>query len=346
MNQQTSPRVRSGASINSSVHIRTVKRDEVKSASQGRWKSILTSLGIPSQYLKKSHGPCPACGGTNRFRFDDKNGDGTFFCSECEPGDGFRLLMVVRGWTFQQTLNAVAGVLGIASGISSRTPLSVTRHHRPADEPVFDERKARNIDRLWNEAHAVSPGDPVDLYLRRTRNINLRTTPGDLRYHPNLLLSDDMSFRPGMVAAIRNQEGALVSVHRTYLTMEGKAICDNEGEKIKRPMPSPLPGITRGAVVRLFEPAELLGIGEGIETCLKAHILFRVPVWSGLNANGLVAAILPNVAREVWIFADNDRDKADTGHVASRSLARRLTKEGRHVRVIEPAEAGKDFADY
>jgi hypothetical protein len=50
---------------------------------QHRWLDILTALGVPAKFLRNWHGPCPMCGGKDRFRFDDKDGKGTFFCNGC-----------------------------------------------------------------------------------------------------------------------------------------------------------------------------------------------------------------------------------------------------------------------
>ena len=58
---------------------------------QGHWTKILISNGIDEKFLKNKHGPCPVCGGKDRFRFDNKDGRGTFFCNHCGPGDGVGL---------------------------------------------------------------------------------------------------------------------------------------------------------------------------------------------------------------------------------------------------------------
>lgn len=52
----------------------------VKNAANGKWREILSSAGIDTSLLKNHHSPCPGCGGKDRFRFDDLNGDGTFIC--------------------------------------------------------------------------------------------------------------------------------------------------------------------------------------------------------------------------------------------------------------------------
>ena len=35
---------------------------------RGRWREILPRLGLEPQFLVKKHGPCPLCGGKDRFR--------------------------------------------------------------------------------------------------------------------------------------------------------------------------------------------------------------------------------------------------------------------------------------
>lgn len=88
----------------------------VKAAARGRWTEILPALGIPPESLVNRHRPCPGCGGTDRFRFDDKDGDGTWICSgdgELRAGDGLALLAHVRGLLPFDALLAVAAYLGL-----------------------------------------------------------------------------------------------------------------------------------------------------------------------------------------------------------------------------------------
>ena len=57
----------------------------------GRWREILPQLGIETRFLVNRHGPCPLCGGKDRFRCDDRDGSGSYYCNQCGPGPGIML---------------------------------------------------------------------------------------------------------------------------------------------------------------------------------------------------------------------------------------------------------------
>jgi putative DNA primase/helicase len=80
----------------------------IKQRARYRWPAILVNAGINSIYLQNKHGPCPTCDGVDRFRFDDRTGNGDYFCNQCGSGDGISLLMKVHGWTAQEALQAVS----------------------------------------------------------------------------------------------------------------------------------------------------------------------------------------------------------------------------------------------
>ncbi len=55
-----------------------MKYEDLRELCRGRWPSIFHSLGINFR-MDGKHGPCPFCGGKDRFRFSDKDGYGTVF---------------------------------------------------------------------------------------------------------------------------------------------------------------------------------------------------------------------------------------------------------------------------
>ena len=76
----------------------------------GSWRQTLENYGchLPSG---GHHGPCPVCGGKDRFRFDDKEGWGTWFCSQCDPQSGGGLLLLSR-FLGKPTLEVANELLG------------------------------------------------------------------------------------------------------------------------------------------------------------------------------------------------------------------------------------------
>lgn len=86
----------------------------VKRAAQGRWPAIFSRLGITLPPDNK-HAPCPACGGKDRFRYDDIDGHGTFICNQggnhTLSGDGFALIQHKTGATSSEVLNMVRSIV-------------------------------------------------------------------------------------------------------------------------------------------------------------------------------------------------------------------------------------------
>ncbi len=110
--------------------------DAVRSAAKGQWRGVLSRLGISVPDTAK-HAPCPGCGGRDRFRFDDKDGGGSFLCSQggggTLAGDGFALVQHVRHCSAADALALVREVVLPSSG-------GRTRQERPAnDEPEAQE---------------------------------------------------------------------------------------------------------------------------------------------------------------------------------------------------------------
>ena len=89
---------------------------QVRDAALGRWKDmIFPAFAITVPVHKNKHGPCPICGGTDRFRCDDKQGKGTWICNQCGAGDGFELIVKARGYSHAEVLKEVGSILGLSS---------------------------------------------------------------------------------------------------------------------------------------------------------------------------------------------------------------------------------------
>ncbi|HDS5133285.1 TPA: toprim domain-containing protein [Enterobacter hormaechei subsp. oharae] len=76
----------------------------------GHWPRILPALGV--KVIKNRHQACPVCGGSDRFRFDDKEGRGTWFCNQCGAGDELKLVEKVFGMNASEAAGKVNAVTG------------------------------------------------------------------------------------------------------------------------------------------------------------------------------------------------------------------------------------------
>ena len=80
----------------------------VSDLTRGRWPNLLTELaGLTADQLTDKHQPCPLCGGKDRYRFDDRHGDGSWYCNKCGGkdqtgggGSGMDMLMRRMGWSY------------------------------------------------------------------------------------------------------------------------------------------------------------------------------------------------------------------------------------------------------
>jgi len=86
--------------------------EQVKSAARGQWLSILAAAGIPADYLTGKNGPCPKCGGKDRFAaFKDVAETGAVNCRKCHNernGDGIATVQWWRDCTFQEAVALVS----------------------------------------------------------------------------------------------------------------------------------------------------------------------------------------------------------------------------------------------
>ena len=129
--------------------------DTVKAAAHGRWPEILAGLGIDPAALRNRHGPCPGCGGKDRFRFDDKD-VGRFYCGgggEPVSGDGFALLQHVHGWTAREALERVSEAVGGHS--PPLDPITPRRAPQKAPEPSRTAVYALDLWRMARTEDAV-----------------------------------------------------------------------------------------------------------------------------------------------------------------------------------------------
>lgn len=317
--------------------MRKSPEEKTTESARGKWSGVLQQLGVSPQFLNwgttKKHVDCPICDAKRGFRFDNREGRGTWICKSCGAGDGMDLAIRVTGEDFKDVAKRIDGILGVANGVKSDAPVA----------QISDEKAAAANRRLWSGAVPIAPGSPVDVYLSH-RHLNEMSYPDCLRFEASAA-DGEGGVRPAMLALVRAHDNKHASVHRTFLTPDGRSKAEMGSPR--KMMAGRFP---QGGAVRLSGwNGGVLGIAEGIETAMAAANQFQIPVWAAVNANMLEQWVPPAGCTEVAIFGDNDASY--TGQAAAFTLARKLTLKKIQVHVHIPGlisipeAVGDDWAD-
>lgn len=328
-----------------------MNKTHIKQLAKGDWQYILSLLGVDNAYLTGKHCPCPFCGGKDRYRFTDWQGDGGFICNQCHPqgGDGFALLMMATGRDFKTALDDVASVLGLSD--------SVPKTYTPIAPKAPNFQFVDDIDKLqatWQQSLKISKDSPIASYLM-ARGLEDNTfadiCPHALRYSPQAKYWHKseawqcIGIYPAMTGAIRNNNGDLMGLHQTYLkpTNGGYSKLDSHpytSEAIpSKKMKARYSGSLRGCAVQLWLPeSDILALTEGIESALAVRELTGLPVWACLSANGLACFDIPNHIKKLEIYIDNDEN--GTGIRAGASLQRRALETGIEANIYKSEQIG------
>ena len=224
-----------------------------------------------------------------------------------------------------------AEMAGVAPGAPAR--------RAPPTPPPSKRDPALEIAHILSAAQPIA-GSPVARYLAG-RGL---TVPGgaDLLFHPDLTHWETKTGYPAMLGRVRDRDGTIIGLHRTYLAIDEEAVTKAPLDKAKKML-----GRVAGGAMRLAElgDGDRLALCEGIETGLAAMTACAgLPVWATLSTSGLEQIDLPPAARRILILADNDVSGA--GMRAADAAARRLRAQGRDVAIVLPPLEGEDFNDF
>lgn len=314
---------------------------EIERLSEGRWDDLLLSLcGVDPRALNGRHGPCPACGGEDRFRYDDKSHSGTWYCSQCGgkernggAGNGIDLLMRITGLQFPAALQAVGDYL--------RAPDSATGLPRLSTPP---KPKPPAPDSLWSWAGPLSQGD-----------IEAIEALDFVAWNPKKEVDAGYSgsrLRPVLASIYRDQYGVPIGAV-VRIEINGKKITpqiirakdsrNGEERLIFGSMPSPRP-LLGGHLVSGEKPVFVV---EGEKTHAAASGVLtdcEVVTWCG-GAKVVKLAdweLLQGLTVYIWPDADDD------GAKAAAHIDELLRGHGCSVFIVRPpvgVEKGWDLAD-
>lgn len=313
---------------------------KIRHAAHGNWPDILSGLGIPKHYLRNKHGPCPGCGGHDRFRFDDQRGNGEWICGgggRLESGDGFKLLQHALSYSFVESLEAVSNYLRLP--VNSEKNNIVKPSHTCTESNQILKKRRKYLRKTWKNS---LPPDHIHAEPLRKYMINrglseiIDDWPNSLLYCSSLAYYENNTMLgnfPAMISVVSDSKGDPVTLHRTYLTESGHKAPVPNPKKLMSPL---YQGAINGGAIRLYPATGSLAIAEGVETALAIRVATKMPVWATLSAGGMKSILIPLDIKRIFIMADKDRNQ--TGAIAAYQLQVRLISESRDARVILPRQ--------
>lgn len=143
--------------------------DAIRAGAVGHYVStIFPAAGISFSKAPHKHQACPMCGGADRFRCDDKRGEGTWICSQCGAGNGFMLVQQYTGLDVYDTNKLIAGAIGLdaTSEVTDeqREAWKAQQVEREATEKVA-KRQARidaasRAQSIWSNSNPANDDHP------------------------------------------------------------------------------------------------------------------------------------------------------------------------------------------
>ncbi|ECM7735159.1 DNA primase [Salmonella enterica subsp. enterica serovar Newport] len=228
----------------------------------GHWPRILPALGV--KVIKNRHQSCPVCGGSDRFRFDDKEGRGTWFCNQCGAGDGLKLVEKVFGVTPSEAAGKVNAVTGNLPPVAPEV-IAAAEAETDADRKAAAALAVRLMEKTrpaTGNAYLTRKGFPAQECLTLTA---MHKTGG-------------VTFRAGdVVVPLYDDTGALVNLQ--FINADG----------LKRTLKG---GQVKGAchvIEGKKQAGKRLWIAEGYATALTVHHLTGETVMAALSSVNLLS---------------------------------------------------------
>ncbi|HCP8723868.1 TPA: toprim domain-containing protein [Escherichia coli] len=306
---------------------------EVTSAAAGRWPYVLAGLSIDVPDSSRRHSPCPACGGKDRFRFDD-NGRGSFICNQCGAGDGLDLIKRVNNCDTTEAARLAADVLGIDYRAAETDPTAASQRR----EQMESERQQREQERQKQAAEDAEQRRATFAHLYAGMRQSATQGESDYLQSKGLTGFKYPVMPDGSLLLELVDESGAVAAAQTITPQGEKRLLTGSAK--------------RGAyhAVNAPEQPQAVIIAEGLATTLSVHLMRPDALTvCAIDAGNLlpVAEVMrrKHPQSQIIIAADNDHqqdEQANTGKDAAEKAA--LSVAGWVA--LPPTDYKADWDDY
>ena len=284
-------------------------------------------------------GPCPKCGGTDRFSINAQTN--LFNCRHCGiRGEGvIKLVMLTEDVQFVRALEIITGRRPSDDVDEAKAEAIRQQNARDAERREQEASRYRELARKaghgiwisgWRVDFSAGSESVAAAYLRTARGIVL---PEEIGKQVLLKEYDFLPWReeagrdergrktwrtvhsgPAMLAAVQLRDGRFGAVHQTWLDLsqpKGKVVLppDDKGkDRLSRKVLGPM----KGGAIRLYTPAgaRRLVMGEGVESTLTPLAHSPEPdtaYWAGIAVGNMAGLALRGPTRgQIWDQPDMD----------------------------------------
>jgi hypothetical protein len=263
-------------------------------------------------------GPCPVCGGVDRFGVNLRKG--VFNCrGSGTAGDVIALVEYCDANDFLGACETLAGrpaPTGASRGpdadeIARReAQRAAAEAERERGEIDYREQERARMWRVWRSACAIADGSVVDRYLaRRGLPIPRGAALKSLSDYPYFEAGREIWRGPAMIAAIVDAAGTFRGAHATWIDPDSFGKAEIVDQATGEVLPAKkVRGSMRGGHIALSkcETPRRLIIGEGIETVLSVRHaleakwpldeLSRTVFWSSISLGNLGGKAVSTIA--------------------------------------------------
>src|SRR3984957_5337542 len=307
--------------------------DLIELASAVRIEDEIERRGIKLVGWVDRCGPCPQCGGKDRFSINPRKQ--VFLRRRCAArGNIIALVRFLDGCGFLEALEYLTG---------ERAPAPSRPAPAATDALRDDDRDARALILARQIAFELRPilGSPGETYLRDARKIVtsaiedvLERTDG-VGWHPAVYFNE-----PGHALHGRKL-GAIIAVMTNMITATPTGAISrtyiHEGRKLGKAKTLGSPA----GIIRLSEDADVLEglhIAEGLETALAGMSIGLRPMWAAGSTALMAKFPVLSGVEALTVIVDHDANAA--GERAARELEARWLDAGREVRLLRSDDYG------